>query len=225
MRSFRGGVRDPPLLEGVSTSRQARGVGTVVVLAPSPLRLAALGSGVLLPLFAPPPDRAQQPAPDGTPRCALSGRTFRSPTRSAHRSSPRHPAGFPTRRGRLRRIDSSLLSGPLLTLPFVALLLLRALPLVRIRVHPRADTCAQREGQSPATRENDGGPHAGALLSHSWTGRKRNPHPARAIFRGASPRGWPGLGTELPLREREQVEGFEPSWPHTSMPATSPTGS
>src|SRR5262249_42391384 len=101
MRSFRGGVRDPPLLEGVSTSRQARGVGTVVVLAPSPLRLAALGSGVLLPLFAPPPDRAQQPAPDGTPRCALSGRAFRTPTRRPHRSSPPPrippppPRGFP----------------------------------------------------------------------------------------------------------------------------------
>src|SRR5262245_29159414 len=141
---------DHLLLDGVSASRQARAVGTVVVLAPSLLRLAALGSGVLLPLFAAPPDRAQQPAPDGTPRRARSGLAFRRPTRSAHRSSPGNPAEFATRRGRLRRVDPSLLSGPLLTLPLVALLLLRALPLVRIRVHLRADTCAQREGQSPA---------------------------------------------------------------------------
>src|SRR5215471_1102193 len=103
------GARESLLLDAVSASREARAVGTVVVLARSLLRLAALGSGVLLPLFAAPADRAQQPASDGTPRRALSGLASRRPTRGAYRSSPGHPAEVATRRGRLRRVDPSLL--------------------------------------------------------------------------------------------------------------------
>jgi hypothetical protein len=111
-----GGVRAPLLLDAVCASRQARAVGTVVVLA-TLLRLAALGSGVLLPLLAAPPDRAQQPAPDGTSRRALSCVAFRRPARSTHRGSPGRPAELARRRGRLRGIDSSLLGGPLRVLP------------------------------------------------------------------------------------------------------------
>src|SRR5262249_61269198 len=133
---------------------------------------APAGPGPPPPPRAASPDGAQQPAPRRAARRALSRGAFRraarcAQCRAASRTSSR--AGALARSSGLRRVETGLRGCPRLALLLVALLLLRALPLGRIRVRLRADVRGQREDQDRAQRENDGSLH------RSLNARRRPP--------------------------------------------------
>src|SRR5262249_59314685 len=114
----------------------------------------------------------QKTPPRAPPRPRLA---CRRPTRRAHRGAAGTIADSALRRDRLRGVDTGLLSSPRLTLPLVALLLLGALPFVRVRVHLCVATGAARERQDRTHHEDDGDSHDGVLVPHGRMTRKAMP--------------------------------------------------